>query len=132
MKVEVTYENGEVFQHFGRTPAFKVYDVEDGEIKSSEVLATGDSGHGALAGFLDNAGAKVLICGGIGGGAVNAMNAAGIKIYAGASGNTDDVVKQYIDGTLPEAGDATCDHHGHNHDGDCGHDHCAEHDCEGN
>ena len=121
MKVAVTYDNGEVFGHFGRTPAFKVYEIEDGEIKSSEVLETGDSGHGALAGFLDHAGAKVLICGGIGGGAVNAMNASGIKIYAGASGNADEVVKQYLDGTLPEIGDATCDPHEHEGHHACGH-----------
>ena len=121
MKVAVTYENGEVFGHFGRTPAFKVYEIEDGEIKSSEVLDTGDSGHGALAGFLGNVGAQVLICGGIGGGAVNAMNAAGIKLYAGASGNADEVVKQYIAGNLPETGEATCDHHEHGGHHDCGH-----------
>ena len=132
MKAAITYENGEVFQHFGRTPQFKIYYIEGGEIKSSQVVDTGETGHGALAGFLKEAGADVLICGGIGAGAVMAMAEEGIKVYAGASGNADDVIASYIAGALPENGDATCDHHGHHHDGDCGHDKCAEHNCAGN
>ena len=66
MKVAVTYENGEVFQHFGRTPQFKIYEIENGEVKSSRVIDTGETGHGALAGFLQEEGANVMICGGIG------------------------------------------------------------------
>ena len=122
MKVAVTHENGEVFQHFGRTPGFKIYTIENGDIKSEEVLDTGDSGHGALAGFLRDAGADVLICGGIGGGAIAAMGESGIKVYAGASGNADDVIKSYIDGTLPETGEANGNHHYHEGHGD--------HDCK--
>ncbi len=121
MKVAITCENGNVFQHFGRTPSFMVYDVEDGKVVGSELIGTNGTGHGALAGFLAELGAKVLICGGIGGGAVNAMNEAGVEIYAGASGNTDDVIKEYVNGTLPQVGDATCDHHDHEH-GHEGHD----------
>lgn len=69
MKIAVTYENGQVFQHFGHTEEFKVYDTEDKKILSSQVVGTGGSGHEALAVFLKNLGVKVLICGGIGGGA---------------------------------------------------------------
>ncbi len=64
-----------------------------------------------------------MICGGIGGGAINAMAESGIKVYAGASGNTDEVIKSYIDGTLAEIGDATCDHHEHEGHGEHGCDH---------
>ena len=126
MKVAVTYENGEVFQHFGRTPAFKVYEISDGNVLSSEVIDTNGTGHGALAGFLKDIGAEVMICGGIGGGAIVAMNEAGIKVYAGADGMADDAVASYVAGTLPEIGDATCDHHeyeGHGEHG-CGHGGC--------
>lgn len=115
MKVAVTYENGEVFQHFGRTPQFKVYEISDGNVVSSEVVDTNGIGHGALAGFLENMGAKVLICGGIGGGALAAMNEAGIQLFAGASGNADEAVNRYLAGTLPPVGEATCDHHDHEH-----------------
>ena len=120
MKVAVTYENGEVFQHFGRTPQFKIYDIEDGTIKSESILETGEFGHGALAGFLKDAGAEVMICGGIGGGAISAMSEFGIKVYAGASGDADAVIRSYLAGTLAENGDATCDHHGHEYHGDHG------------
>lgn len=128
MKVAVTYENGEVFQHFGRTPAFKVYEVSDGKVLSSEVIDTNGTGHGALAGFLADIGAEVMICGGIGGGAIAAMSEAGIMVYAGASGSADDAVNAYVAGTLPEIGDATCDHHKHEGHGEhgCGHGGCHQ------
>ena len=123
MKIAVTFENGEVFQHFGRTPQFKVYEISDGSIISSEVIDTNGTGHGALAGFLEELGAEVLICGGIGGGAQVAMSEAGVRLFAGASGNADDAVKAFLDGTLPEIGEATCDHQDHEHQGghDCSH-----------
>ena len=69
MKIAVTYENGEVFQHFGHTEAFKIYEVEGGRIAGGSVVQTDGSGHGALAGFLSERGVDALICGGIGGGA---------------------------------------------------------------
>ncbi len=126
MKVAVTYENGQVFQHFGRTPQFKIYDIAEGAIQSSWILDTEGTGHGALAGFLRDAGVEVMVCGGIGGGAIYAMNDLGIKVYAGASGNTDDVIESYINGTLLQIEGATCDHHDHeNHENhECGHGGC--------
>ena len=50
MKIAVTYDNGEVFQHFGRTENFKVYEIEDNKVISSEVISSNGVGHGALAG----------------------------------------------------------------------------------
>lgn len=54
MRIAVTYEDGQIFQHFGHTEQFKVYDVEDGRVVASEVVDTNGNGHGALAGFLFN------------------------------------------------------------------------------
>jgi len=127
MRVAVTHENGMVFGHFGKTPQFKMYEVNDGKVVSSEVLDTNGAGHGALAGFLQEAKADVLICGGIGGGAIMALSGIGVEIYAGASGQCDDVISQYLQGNLPQNGDATCDHHEHHHDHDhdCGHENCC-------
>ena len=124
MRVAVTYENGEVFQHFGRTPQFKIYETNGGKIVSSEVVDTNGTGHGALAGFLKDLGAEVLICGGMGGGAQMAMGEAGIRIFAGTAGNADEAVNAFLAGTLPENGEATCDHHDHeHHEGhECAHD----------
>ncbi len=52
MKIAATYKNGQVFQHFGHTEQFKIYNVENGEIAESEVIDTNGSGHGALVGLL--------------------------------------------------------------------------------
>ena len=89
MKIAVTYDNGEVFQHFGRTENFKVYEIEDNKVISSEVISSNGVGHGALAGVLADRNVKALICGGIGGGAINALTEAGIEVCSGASGDTD-------------------------------------------
>lgn len=132
MRIAVTYENGEVFQHFGHSEQFKLYDVEDNRITGEQVVDTNGSGHGALAGFLQAAKVDALICGGIGMGAQMALADAGIKLYAGVQGSADEAAKALAAGTLEYDPDAHCDHHGHHHDGDCGHDHCADHHCHGN
>ena len=125
MRIAVTYENGEVFQHFGHSEQFILYDVENGKIINEQVVDTNGSGHGALAGFLQAAKVDALICGGIGMGAQMALADAGIKLYAGVQGQADAAAKALADGSLEYDPDAHCDHHGHHHDGDCGHDHCA-------
>ena len=132
MRIAVTYENGEVFQHFGHSEQFKLYDVENGKIVGEQVVDTNGSGHGALAGFLQAAKVDALICGGIGMGAQMALADAGIRLYAGVQGSADAAAKALAEGRLEYAPDARCDHHGHHHDGDCGHGHCAEHHCHGN
>ncbi|MDO5389582.1 MAG: FKBP-type peptidyl-prolyl cis-trans isomerase [Eubacteriales bacterium] len=130
MKIAVTYDNGEVFQHFGHTEHFKVYEVEDNKIVSSKVIPSNGSGHGALAGFLAGEGIDVLICGGIGGGAQNALTEAGIELVAGAEGNTDEVVETYLRGELISTG-ANCHHHDHEEGHSCGEHGCGEHGCGG-
>lgn len=131
MKVAVTYENGQIFQHFGKTEQFKVYQVEDGKIQSAQVIGTNGIGHGALAGFLKEQGVDVLICGGIGGGARNALAEARIQLYSGACGDADAQVNSYLAGTLNYDPDFVCSHHSHegghscgSHEGHgCGHNH---------
>ena len=117
MKIAVTYDNGNVFQHFGRTEQFKVYEVEDGKVISSEVMGTNGVGHEALADLLAERTIDVLICGGMGQGAQDALAAAGIEVYAGAEGDTDAAVETYLRGELVNTG-VNCDHHhgeGHDH-----------------
>lgn len=131
MKIAITYENGEIFQHFGHTEQFKLYDVIDGNIINEQIVDTNGSGHGALAGFLQAEKVDALICGGIGMGAQKALGDVGIKLYAGVLGSADRAVKALVNGTLEYNPDVHCDHHEH-HDDDCNHNHCAEHNCEGN
>lgn len=129
MKVAVTYENGQVFQHFGHSEQFKVFDVENGAIVKSEVIGTNGSGHGALATLLSGQGVDVLICGGIGGGAQTALKEAGIELFGGVSGSADDAVAAYLAGTLAYNPDVQCNHHGHEHQGNCGSGDCGSHTC---
>lgn len=126
MKIAVTYDNGNVFQHFGKTEYFKVYDVQDQKVVSSEVMGSNGTGHGALAGLLAQNDVDVLICGGIGGGAQAALTQAGIELCAGAQGNTDQVVEAYLKGELVSTG-ANCNHH-HEDGHSCGH-HEDDHSC---
>lgn len=126
MRIAVTYENGEIFQHFGHTEQFKVYEVENGKVVRSTVQSTEGQGHGALAGVLRAIGADILICGGIGGGARMALQEAGVSLYAGVSGSADQAVEALLAGTLAQNTEATCDHHGHEHHGEGG---CGEHGC---
>ena len=127
MKIAVTYDNGEIFQHFGKTESFKVYEVEDNKVVSSEVIGSNGTGHGALAGLLAEQGVNVLICGGIGGGAQTALAEAGVELCSGAQGDADQAVEAYLKGELASKG-ATCDHHHHEEGHSCG-DHEEGHSC---
>lgn len=129
MKIAVTYENGQIFQHFGHTEQFKIYDTDDGKILSDEIVSTNGSGHGALAGLLRSLNADVLICGGIGGGAQAALADAGIKLYGGVSGSCDEAVQALLAGNLGYDPDVKCSHHDNEH-GEGGHT-CSEHGCGG-
>ena len=129
MKIAVPYSDGQVFQHFGKSEQFKIYDTIDDEIISSEIVDTSGSGHSALADFLKEKGAGVLICGGIGVGAVTALQNAGIQILGGAEGEADKCVEEFLGGRLHfgASGCASCSSScGHHHgDGD-------EEECDGN
>lgn len=130
MRIAVTYENGQIFQHFGRTEQFKVYDVQDGGVVSSEVVGTNGSGHGALAGVLTALKADALICGGIGGGAQAALAAAGIRLYGGVSGGADEAVQALLKGELEFNPDVRCEHHEHHGaEHTCGQHGCGKHTC---
>jgi len=130
MRIAVTYENGQIFQHFGHTEAFKLYDVENGQVAELGVIPTNGSGHGALAGFLSQLKADVLICGGIGGGAQAALAQAGIALYAGVSGSADAAVQALVSGQLVSVPNATCSHHDHGEGHSCG-SHCGDHEHQG-
>lgn len=125
MRIAVTHENGKVFQHFGHSEEFKVYEVEDKQVVRSEIIGSNGSGHGALARLLSEQRIDVLICGGIGGGAQAALEENGIELCAGASGSADEAVEAYLRGELVNTG-ANCDHH-HGEEHSCGDHGCGEH-----
>ena len=130
MRIAAAYEpeSGTIFQHFGRTEFFKLYEVEDNQIVSSQVISSNGTGHGALAGLLAGQQVDVLICGGIGGGAQSALEEAGISLCSGAQGDADQAAAAYLNGELVSTGVNCNHHHGEGHS--CGH-HEEGHSCGG-
>lgn len=126
MIIAIPYQNGQIFQHFGHTEQFKLYQVEDGKITNKMLIPTNGSGHGALAGLLSRLKVEALICGGIGGGAQMALAEADIQLYGGVQGDADAAAEALLSGNLAYDPDARCDHHDHEHDHACG-----EHGCGG-
>ncbi|MEG0291813.1 MAG: NifB/NifX family molybdenum-iron cluster-binding protein [Anaerovoracaceae bacterium] len=128
MKIAVTHDKGQIFQHFGHSAEFKVYEIEDNKVVSSTILETGTSGHGALATLLKDNAVDALICGGIGGGAKIALGEAGIELFPGVSGDADLQVEAYLAGNLNFDADTVCSHHGEDHHHEEGHN-CAHGTC---
>lgn len=125
MRIAVAYDNGKVFEHFGHTERFKVYDVEDGKVTIMTTINTNGSGHGALADILKKVNVTTLICGGIGAGAKRALAEANIALYGGVSGDADQAVEALLANTLVYNADVECTHHGAHHEGHSGS--CGEH-----
>ncbi len=127
MMIAVTYENGQVFQHFGQTKIFKLYTTADADpqkVISTELLDCGEYSHESLVTLLLKKNVEVLICGGIGPGAQNVLSRAGIELRAACTGDADEKVEQFLNGTLEYSTSASChDHHHHDHD------HSHEHGC---
>lgn len=119
MKIAVTYENENVFQHFGHTKTFKLYEIEEGKVIQTTLLDSSESGHGALADFLKAQGVTTLICGGIGGGAQEALQKAGIPFFGGVSGNADQAVADLLADKLQYDPNIKCSHHGEGHEHSC-------------
>ena len=130
MKIAVTYEAGMVFQHFGHTAQFKIYEVMEGDVVATYVLDTGAKGHGALAGLMDSEDIDVVICGGIGMGAQVALAALEIKVFGGVSGSADQAVEDLLRGRLVFNPQVRCSHHDHEEGHSCG-EHGCGHDCGG-
>ena len=132
MKIAVTYNDGEIFQHFGHSNQFKIYNVIDNKILDEEVVNTNGSGHGELVTFLAKSDVSTLICGGIGGGAKAALEKSGIKLYGGVKGNADKAVKALLSEKLDFNPDVSCSHHDEEHKNNghvCGEHGCGNHSC---
>ena len=129
MKIAVSCENNQVFQHFGHTPEFAVFEAQDGKIMSEEKLSCEGSGHGALATLLANAGVEVLICGGIGGGAMNALARENIFVVGGAEGDVRQAAEDFVNDRLKVRANFHCNHHDHEDGHSCGDHDCGSHKC---
>ncbi len=113
MKIVVNYLDGEIFQHFGQTPEFKVYEVEDSKVVDSYVISADPEGHRALGKQLVTLKADVVICGSLGIPMLEILQGAGIEVCGNVSGNADEAVQAYLNGTLKSSTEA--------HSCGCGH-----------
>ena len=120
MKLAVTFENGEVFGHFGRTEEFKIYEINGGKIVSSAVKDTGGRGHGDIVNFLKEENIDALICGGLGNGAKNLIEANGIRLCSGITGSADKAAEDFASGRLSGCSEANCKEHEDGHNCSCG------------
>jgi len=104
MKIAVAYKDGEVFAHFGKSEEFKVYEIENGEVINSNIVTAVGEGHDAVAASLETLGVNAVICGGLGDGAKEALDNAGIVVFSGAEGSADDAVSSFLKGELTSEG----------------------------
>lgn len=130
MKIAVTYENGNVYPHFGHTEEFKIFNIENNKIISSEIVSTNGEGHSQLGAFLKRNDVEVLICGGIGAGAKAILSEVNIKLLPGVSGSADKAVQDFLDNKLVYNTEVECEHHHHHHKDEdkCNHEHGHGHE----
>lgn len=123
MKIAIPIDSDELIdQHFGHAERFRLYELDGGEVVSSEDIGTDGTGHEALAAFLLQRGVDTLVCGGIGAGAVDALGMTGISVYGGIRGLADFAAEALARGILAYNPQANCDHH--HEQGECG---CGSH-----
>lgn len=127
MRIAIPYFQGLIFQHFGHAPQFKIYEIENHQILMEMIVEPEETGHQAVAELLQSMDVRVVICGNIGEGAMQALNRAGIVFYGGVTGLADDAITALVGGALSYDPSIKCEHT-HEHDcsgcdscgGDCG------------
>ncbi len=115
MKIAISTEGNAVSPHFGRCPAYTLVDVENGRVTAKATIPNPGHQPGFIPRFLHEKGVNVVLTGGMGPRAQDIFQQLGIKTLQGVSGPVDNVIKQFLSGTL-EAGPSSCDHpHGDSH-----------------
>lgn len=117
MKIAVASEGKMVAEHFGHCVNFNIFDIEDNMVVKIESIPNPGHRPGFLPNFLNDLGVKVVISGGMGGGAVNIFNEKNIEVIIGVRGSAEDAVHSYLQGTLESTG-SVC--HQHQHHDQCG------------
>ena len=110
MRISVACMGTQIAQHFGHCQNFRLYDVENGKIVNEENIPNPGHKPGFLPNFLGDKGAKVIIAGGMGGGAVDIFNERDIEVIIGIEGEAQDAVERYIRGELKSTGSICHEH----------------------
>lgn len=114
MKIAVASKGNTIWGHFGHCENFNIFDIKDGEIQSVKNVPNPGHRPGFLPNFLADMGVKIIIAGGMGGGAVDIFNQRNVEVIVGAEGDAQAAVEAYIRGELESTG-AVC----HQHEGGC-------------
>jgi len=107
MKIAISTDSGMVSAHFGRCPEFTIVEIENGVVKSKEVISNPGHHPGFLPQFLHDQGVTCIIAGGMGFRAQGLFAEKGIQTILGISGSVDEVVKNILTGTL-KGGESLC------------------------
>lgn len=112
MNIAIPNNGDMINQHFGKSESFAIVNVENGKITGEERVSAAELAHNheGLAGLLVKNNVTLVITGGIGAGALNALKQFGLEVITGASGEYKDAVKKYIDGDLTDQ-KCMCNHH---------------------
>lgn len=115
-KVAVPSRGNMVDEHFGHCEAFTVYDIDDRNSITGKETVQSPQGCGCrsnIAADLAARGVTVMLAGGLGQGARNVLNQAGIEVYSGFSGPADEAVQSFLNGFTGD--NSTCAEHQHHH-----------------
>lgn len=104
-------ENDEIFQHFGHANQFAVYEYTEGEYVEKKVFTTKCKGHDEIAKLMRYLDVNVVVCGGIGDGAIKALARHKILVYAGVEGNIDQAYYDLTNNRLKCTSTSTCSGH---------------------
>ncbi len=108
MKIAIPYQDGMVFPHFGRSEFFLIAEVEDGKVIAKNIIGNGGNSHGAIAAYLDGLETDIILCTGMGEPMQKRMEGFGIDVYMGCQGSAEDILQEYLDGTLQNNPDIIC------------------------
>ncbi|WP_251859798.1 NifB/NifX family molybdenum-iron cluster-binding protein [Clostridium sp. Marseille-Q2269] len=117
MKIAMPKNEEIINQHFGKSKMFAIATVEDNKVVNIKEISTESlqHNHGGLSSLLVNEKVELVITGGIGQGAYDALLKGGLKVIRGAKGTIEEVLDQYLKGQLEDK-KVMCNHHGeHNH-----------------
>ncbi len=124
MKIAIPVRNpNEIDDHFGHCEFYSIYTVDENKTITDRQFIPSTQGCGCksnIASTLATQGVSIMLAGGIGAGAINVLNMAGIDVIRGCSGNPENALKQFLDGTLTDSG-SSCAQHEHHHEN--GHEH---------
>ena len=128
MKIAVPVaSNNQVDDHFGHCKFYNVFNItNEGKISDMQVVPSveGCGCKSNIALELAADGVSILLAGGIGNGAINVLNNAGIQVIRGCSGDVTVLIRDYVAGILTDSGES-CHHHDAHHS--VGSDHQCSH-----